>query len=218
MSNTIGMTVSRMMTHNPYTVDWNTPVTDAQALMRREKFHRLPVLSKHKKLIGIISEKDLLYAAPSPATSLNVYEMSDLLNRLTVSEVMTEDVITIDESTLIEDAARIMVDNNIGGLPVMRGETLVGIITESDLFRLFIELFGTRRSGLRLSLLVPEKRGEIAAIGTAIADSGGNIISLGTFPGEDPTNHTVIMKVEDIDQARIEAILQPLQVQVLDIR
>ncbi|MFW6362972.1 MAG: CBS and ACT domain-containing protein [Spirochaeta sp.] len=212
------MTVAKMMTRNPYTVDWNTPVTDAQALMRREKFHRLPVLSKHKKLIGIISEKDLLYAAPSPATSLNVYEMNELLNKLKVSEVMTEDVITIDETTLIEDAARIMVDNNIGGLPVMRGEVLIGIITESDLFRLFIELFGTRRPGLRLSLLVPEKRGEIAAITTAISENGANIISVGTFPGEDPTNHTVIMKVEDIERDKISEILEPLQVEVLDIR
>lgn len=212
------MTVAKIMTRNPFTVDWNTPVTDAQSLMRRERFHRLPVLSKHKKLIGIISEKDLLYAAPSPATSLNVYEMSELLNRLTVSEVMTEDVITIDETTLIEDAARIMVDTNIGGLPVLRDGVLIGIVTESDLFRLFIELFGTRRTGMRLSLLVPEKRGEIAAITTAITENGGNIISLGTFPGEDPTNHTVIIKVEDIHRDTVSSILEPLQVQVLDIR
>ncbi|WP_460053118.1 CBS domain-containing protein [Spirochaeta dissipatitropha] len=212
------MTVSRIMTRDPITVTWNTPVTDAQALMRNNKFHRLPVLSRHGNLAGIISEKDLLYAAPSPATILNVYEMNELLNRLTVSEVMTEDVITISEHTLVEEAARIMIDNNIGGLPVMRQESLIGIITESDIFRIFIELFGTRREGMRVSLLVKEKKGVIADITGAIAQAGGNIVSLGTFPGEDQNSATVIMKLEEIEQKLLEDLLEPLDVQLLEIR
>ena len=212
------MTVSHIMTRNPFSVDTKTSVADAQALMKREKIHRLPVLDSKKNLVGIVSEKDLLYASPSPASSLNVFEMSALLNKLTVAEIMSKKVVHVTPDTLIEDAARCLVDNNIGGVPVVKDSVLVGIITESDLFKLFIELFGIRRIGIRLSLIVPEKPGEIAEIASTITQNGGNIISLGTFPGDDPTNNTVIMKVEGIEQDRICSLLEELDVVVKDIR
>ncbi|AFG37381.1 CBS and ACT domain-containing protein [Spirochaeta africana] len=212
------MTVAAIMTGSPVTVEKTTSVTDAQALLRQGRFHRLPVLNNRQKLIGIVSEKDLLYAAPSPGTALDVYEMSELLNKLNVGDVMTEDVITVDADTLVEDAAGIMVDNNIGGLPVMQDGQLIGIVTESDLFRLFIELFGTRREGMRFTLRVPDRRGEIAAVATAVAENGGNIVSLGTFPGNEQRQHTVIMKVEGIDRETAVTILEPLEVEVLDVR
>ncbi len=212
------MVVGRMMTHNPFTVDLDTPVTEAQAIIRREKIHRLPVLDKHKKLVGIISEKDLLYASPSPASTLNVYEMSNLLSRLKVEKVMTRKVVTVTEDTPIEDAARIMADQDIGGLPVMRGDKMVGIVTESDIFKLFIEIFGVRRKGLRLTLLIPEQKGEISQLSTAIADHGGNIISLGTFPGDDPTSAVCIMKVEGVPREALIEAVKPLSLEIMDIR
>lgn len=206
------------MTRNPFTADVDTPVADAQAMMRREKIHRLPVLSHGKKLAGIVSEKDLLYASPSPATTLNVYEMSNLLSKLKVEQVMTREVVTVEADTLIEDAARIMVDANIGGLPVMGDGHLVGIVTESDVFKLFIELFGTRRTGLRCTLLIPEKVGELASLASAIASRGGNIISLGTFPGEDPTNAIATLKVDQIEKDALLDACTPFVQEVLDIR
>lgn len=206
------------MTRNPFTADVDTPVADAQAMMRREKIHRLPVLSHGKQLAGIVSEKDLLYASPSPATTLNVYEMSNLLSRLKVEQVMTREVVTVEEDTLIEDAARIMVDSNIGGLPVMSDGHLVGIVTESDIFKQFIELFGTRRTGLRCTLLIPEKVGELASLASAIASRGGNIISLGTFPGEDPTNAIATLKVDQIEKDALLDACSPFVQEVLDIR
>jgi len=212
------MTIGRIMTHNPITVKPDTPVTDAQALMRREKIHRMPVLDRSNKLAGMVSEKDLLYASPSPATTLNVYEMSSLLAKLKIEKVMTKKVITAQEDTLVEDAARTMVDNNIGGLPVMRGETLIGIVTESDIFKLFIELFGVRKKGIRASLLVPEKRGELAGMTSAIAARGGNIISVGTFPGDDATHGILLIKVEDLSKDGFMDAVKPFVKNVLDIR
>jgi acetoin utilization protein AcuB len=206
------------MTHNPFTVFTDTPVTDAQALMRREKIHRLPVLSHNKHLAGIVSEKDLLYASPSPATTLDVYEMANLLSKLKVEKVMTKEVVTVEQDTLIEDAARIMVDDNIGGIPVMSDDHLVGIVTESDIFKIFIELFGTRRTGLRCTLLIPEKVGELASLASAIAGRGGNIISLGTFPGEDPTNAIATLKVDQIEKDALIEACSPFVEEVLDIR
>ncbi|MFP4563270.1 MAG: CBS domain-containing protein [Spirochaetia bacterium] len=212
------MKVSKIMTHNPITVRPSTPVTDAQALMRKEKIHRLPVLDESNRLVGITAEKDILYASPSPASTLSVYEMSALLGKLTVDKVMTKKVLTVDEDTLIEDAARIMADNDIGGLPVMRKEKIVGIVTESDVFKLLIELFGTRKKGIRATLLIPEKKGEIAQMASAIADAGGNIISIGTFLGEDPSNAVCTLKLEGIDKEDLPAVVEPYVEEILDIR
>lgn len=212
------MTVKSVMTANPYTVEPKDPVTDAQTMMRREKIHRLPVVDHAKRLVGIVSEKDLLYATPSPATTLNVYEMSNLLSKLTVDKVMSREVITVQSETLVEDAARLLVDNNIGGLPVVDDGTLVGIVTESDLFRLLIDLFGSRRKGVRATLRVPERPGELADTMQAIAEAGGNVISVGTFSGNDVTNAVMIVKVEDVSREKLITILEPLVVEVMDVR
>ncbi|ADK79504.1 CBS domain-containing protein [Sediminispirochaeta smaragdinae] len=212
------MTVSRVMTHNPFTISDDTAVADAMALIHKEKVHRLPVLDKERKLVGIVSEKDLLYASPSPASTLSVYEMSALLARLKVKKVMTKEVITVTEQTLIEDAARIMVDKNVGGLPVMRDGLLVGIITESDIFKLFSELFGTRKRGLRVTALVPEQRGEIAGMAAAISEKGGNIISFGTFLGEDVSNSLCTFKVDEIGKEELQKAIAPYVVRIIDLR
>lgn len=206
------------MTRNPFTVFTDSSVMEAQKIIRREKVHRLPVLDHHHRLVGIVSEKDLLYAAPSPASTLNVYEMSALLTELKVESVMTKEVISVTTDTLIEDAVRQMVDHDIGGLPVCSEKTVIGIITESDFFRLFIELFGTRQSGLRATMLLPEHPGEIAQLSSAIAEAGGNIISLGTFPGDDPTNALLTIKVEGIDAETLEKVSGPLVNEILDVR
>ena len=206
------------MTKNPITVPKETPVTEARQIMQREKIHRLPVEDKKGRLVGIVTEKDLLYASPSPATSLDVYEMAHLLSKLTVEKVMTKKVVTIDEDTTIEDAARIMTDNDIGGLPIMRDDLIVGIVTESDLFKIFTELFGARTKGIRATLLVPERRGEIADISAAIRDKGGDIISFGTFLGDDQSNALCTIKVQNISKELLISCLEPYVEEVRDIR
>jgi len=210
--------VKERMSRNPITIRPETVVTEAQALMKREKIHHLPVTDKEGRLVGIVTEKDLLYASPSPATTLSVYEMTSLLAKLKVEKVMSPKVITVPEDTPLEEAARIMADGNIGGLPVMRDRTLVGIITESDLFRIFIELFGARQKGVRASVLVPNTMGLLARLTEALSREGGNIISIGTFLGEDPTNGLCMLKVDGIAKDRLAEILKPLVIRIEDIR
>jgi acetoin utilization protein AcuB len=179
---------------------------------------RLPVLDKHGKLCGIVSEKDLLYASPSPATSLSVWEIHYLIAKIKVSELMTKKVITVCEDCPIEEAARVMVDNKIGGVPVMRGDTMVGIVTETDLFKIFLELLGAREQGTRFTLLVPEKKGMLAAMTDKVTEMGGNIVALGTFLGEDPTNRLITMKVQDVDKEELWAQLEKLGIKLVDVR
>ena len=144
--------------------------------------------------------------------------MTSHLAKLTGDKVMTAKVLTVRPDTLIEDAARLMVDNDIGGLPVLEGDRIVGIVTESDIFKLFIDAFGSRQKGVRVTALVAEKPGTIAALTSAIAAAGGNIVSLGTFSGDDPSTGICTLKVSGIPQPRLAEVLGPHVVKVTDVR
>ncbi|HDN79410.1 MAG: hypothetical protein DRI61_13510 [Chloroflexi bacterium] len=212
------MLVKERMTSPVIKITPNTSVQDALELMRENKIRRLPVVERGK-LVGIVTERDLLYATPSPATTLSIQEMHYVLSKLPVREVMSSPVITVTEDTPLEEAARLMADNKIGGLPVVRDGELVGIITESDIFKIFMEMLAAREEGVRITLLVPEKKGMLAAITKAIAARGGNIVSLGQFWGEDPTNRTVTIKLTEISPDDLkEAVSQVEGVKILDIR
>ncbi len=212
------MLVRERMSKHPYTITPDTSIQDALRQMHEVHVRRLPVLDKSGKLVGIVAERDLLYASPSPATALSIYEIHYLLAKLTVAEVMKRDIITINEDTPVEDAARIMTDRKIGSLPVLRDGLLVGIITETDLFKLFSELLGARKKGVRLTMLLPDVKGQLAKLTAAIAQQGGNIIALGTFLGEDPTNVLVATKVTDVPKDTLLETLRPLVVKMIDAR
>ena len=212
------MLVRERMTRSPIFIRPDTPVTEAQALMKQKKIHHLPVLDRAEKLVGIITEKDLLYASPSGATTLSVYEMTSLLARLKVEAVMSRNVLTITEEVPIEEAARMMADRGIGGLPIMRGRALVGIITESDLFRIFIELFGARQRGVRVAVTIRNEKGVLARLTTAIAQAGGNIIALGTIAGDDPSSGQCTIKVDGVAREALVAALTPHVQSVDDVR
>jgi acetoin utilization protein AcuB len=212
------MLVCERMSTQPVTVPADVTITKALQIMRQNEVRRLPVLDQEGRLVGIVSEKDLLYASPSPATSLSIYEMHYLLTKLRVTELMTADPITISPDIPLEEAARIMADNKIGGLPVMDGDELVGIITETDIFKVFLEMLGARDRGLRLTLEMPERKGQIARLTTVIAQLGGNILALGHFLSEDPTTRVVTVKVEDVPASKLEAAIDDLGMRVLDSR
>jgi len=206
------------MTKRPIITAPDTPIDEALKLMRDSKVRRLPVLDKKGKLVGIVTEKDLLYVSPSPATSLSIHELHYLISKIKVEDVMAKDVITVTEYTPLEEAARIMADNKIGSLPVMRDDKLVGIITETDLFCVFLELLGAREKGVRLTMLVPEQKGVLANITREIVEMGGNIVSLGTFVGEDPTNRLITVKVAEVDQSALVSAMEALGMEVVDVR
>jgi len=212
------MLVYERMSRHPMTVSPNTPVEQALKRMRDEKVRRFPVVDDDGKLVGIVSDKDLLYAAPSPATSLSIYELHYLYSRITVSQVMSREVITVEEDDPIEEAARVMVDNKIGGLPVMREGKLVGIITETDIFKTLMEMMGARDPGVRLTMLSPELRGQLAALTGAVTELGGNIISLGTFWGKDASNAVITMKVTGVSKDTLVEKIKPLVLELIDAR
>ncbi len=212
------MLVQERMSRNPITVRPSTSLHEALRVMREANVRRLPVLNEKGKLVGIVLEKDLLYASPSPATSLSVYELNYLVAKIKIEDLMTRDVITVCEDCPLEEAARIMADNDIGGLPVMRDDTLVGMITESDLFKTFLELLGARMPGLRVTVKMREGKGVLARLTHEVSERGGDIVSLGTFWSESLSDRGIVFKVQDIDRQAVETLIQSLGGEILDIR
>lgn len=212
------MFVGERMSHPVITVSPEIPIHDAVVMFKKEHIRRAPVVSKEGKLIGIVTENDLLNASPSPVTSLSVWEMNYLMSKVTVKQVMSKKVKTIDVGTPIEEAARIMADLKIGGMPVMRDGKVVGMITETDLFKIFLELMGARTKALRITAVVDDKPGTLAKITKAISDVGGNIVAFGQFAGDDPSTKILTFKVAGVKKEEVKSALAKYVQKFWDIR
>lgn len=208
------MLVRDRMFKHPVTTKPGASVPDALKIMQGAKVRQLPVLDEHNKLVGIVSLVDLFRVSPSPATSLSVWEIDYLLEKIKVETVMTKEVITVTEDTPLEEAGRILADNSISGLPVMRGDDLVGMISESELFSILMELFGARREGVRVMAKMAFVKGGLAKLAGAVADAGGMFVSFGIHPSDDAAT----FKVVGLDKDKLVKAIEPVVVEVLDAR
>jgi len=204
------------MTISPTTATEDTTFEEALHMMKEKKIRRLPIVSKSGRLTGIVVQKDLFSASPSRATSLSVFEVHYLLSKLKMKDVMTKRVVTVGDDCPLEEAARIMVDHKIGCLPIVKDAKLVGIITETDIFKTFVEIMGGREKGLRLTLDVTERKGELAAIAGEIANHNGNIISVATFSGRNCSDRIITIKVTGAPKEPLLKDLEPHGVKVLN--
>ena len=131
---------------------------------------------------------------------------------------MTRDVVTIDKDTTVEEAARLMVDQDLSSLPVLENGKLIGIVSKSDLFKILLELFGARHYGVRMSFLVEDKPGAIAEISGALSQHGVDIIAFGTFMGTDSSNAICTIKMQGISISDAVDIIKPYVLQIMDVR
>jgi len=213
------MIISRVMTKNPFFIHPDMPINEVRSLMQKEAIGHLPVLDKNSVLVGLLAKKDLMKACPSGATSLDMFEISYLLSKMTARDVMEKAVITVGENEVVEEAARIMTDNDIGCLPVMRGRLLVGIITDTDLFRVFINAFGARHPGVRITCSIQERPGQLARLSLAIAEKGGNVVSFVTAEEDAFSRRRATIKVAGIDLHDAELIIKSFDdIELEDIR
>ena len=196
----------------------DTQIMEAMDVMKKNNIRRMPVLDKDSKLIGIVSDKDLLNAAPSDATSLSVWEVNYLVARIKVKDVMTKEVMTVAGDTPVEEAARMMADSKIGGLPVVLGDEVVGLITETDLFKLLVEMMGAREMGVRVTALVPNVLGELDDLTHAISKVGGGFIAFGQFNADDTDHRIVTFKVTGMSIEEVETAVLPVVDAITDIR
>jgi acetoin utilization protein AcuB len=214
------MLVKERMSRPVISITPDMPINDALAMFRKEQIRRAPVI-KDGKLLGIVSDRDLLYASPSSATVLSVWEMHYMISKVTVKQVMTKKVMTVNENTPIEEAARIMADHKIGGLPVMSSTgsgRVAGIITETDLFKVFLEFMGARQKATRVTALISDNPSQLAKVTKAIAQEGGNFISFGIFTANDANSNLITFKVNGLSGDEVRLALGKIVLKFSDIR
>lgn len=215
------MFIKDRMTPQPLVVvGLDTPVTEAQELMQKHNVRHLPVVTEGDVLAGLLTRETLLQVIPWSATSLSALETQYTLSKVKAGKVMMRDVITVSEEVPVEEAARVMVDNKINCLPVLREDVLVGIITDIDLLSTTMEMLGARQRGLRLSVTVPNRVGQMARLSTAIANIGGNLSAFGSWEVEEIEDRLgVVLKVKGVSIDRLVAAVKGLtEIELLDVR
>jgi acetoin utilization protein AcuB len=211
--------VYEYMKLNPTTVFPKTTCSDAFRVMLEQDIEKLPVVSEEGVLAGIVTKKDLLCVLPSSAALLSVSEIDNLFGTTAVAIVMTRRVISVSEDCPLEEAARILVENEIGSLPVLRGQRLVGMITNADIFHTMMEALGGEAEGLRITIRLHEDTGELGAITDGIVYLGGKLLSLTTFWGRGASRQTAMLKVQGVDLEELLSLLEKdIGVEVIDHR
>ena len=211
------MIVKEVMRTNVVFISSETKITEAKNIMMENKFSKLPGVD-YGKLVGIVTKNDLLKAEPSLATTLDMFEIGYLLSKLTVKKVMMTNVITVSPDEVVEEAARIMVDNEISCLPVVKDDALIGIITESDLFNLFTDMFGARQKGVRVVAFVDDKPGQLAKVTKEISDLNANIISAVTTKHDVDNRLCITLKATGIEESKMKSIFENCGFEVQDLR
>ena len=202
------MIVAKRMMRNPVSVDENDSMKKAMDLLRDREIRHLPVLKGGDKLVGIVSERDIKQASPSPATALEIREIYYLLDKVKVKQIMTRRPYTISANAPVEEAALIMREKKIGCLPVVDDGRLVGILTETDILDAFIESMGVSGPGYRVELALPNKPGMLYEVLSLLKDFSVNIVSVATAPHDDPEMKILILRIETKSYKVLKAALK----------
>jgi acetoin utilization protein AcuB len=213
------MLVKDQMTPDPICGHPDMPVAEAQALMQENNIRHLPILDADKRLVGLITQRSLMQAVPSDLSQFSPFVVNYILAKLQAHNIMVRDVFTIDPDTTIEEAARVMADKKIGCLPVVQDGDLVGIISDSDLFNIMVNLLGARRTGVRMTVLQPDRAGEVARLTRAIDEEDGYISVFVTYPTADPDVWASVVKVANVPEGRLlEKLGEMADVRIQDVR
>lgn len=211
------MLVKDRMTPDPVVITTDTSLKEALEIVRSKPFRHLPVVDENGKLVGIVTEKSLVYASPTSTTALSVFEVDYILSRTKMGQIIQGSVISVGPDWPIEEAARVMVDRRIGCLPVIEDDKLIGIISDTDIFRVFVEGLGGGYPSLRITVVVPEKVGSLARITSRVVALGGNIYSLGMFWGERPEDRVIVFRLEGVGRETAVQALEADGIQVIHV-
>ncbi|MBM4422330.1 MAG: CBS domain-containing protein [Chloroflexi bacterium] len=215
------MFVKDYMTRHPIMTEATMRVIDAQKLMVENNIRHVPVVGSGKRLIGLVTRQRLALP-PETLASLDVWEIARHLSDMTVSKVMItgKDLHTIGPEATLEEAADVMIEHKIGGLPVVEEGIVVGIITETDLLIQLQELLGAQDHGWRVVMRVPDRLGEYRRLIRAISDRGWGVMAMGSVRTPKRTDAwDIILKVRHCTQGELLLALKEIEEQeVIDIR
>ena len=199
------MLIREWMTKDVITVTPETSMFKASKLMKDHNIRRLPVVDGNKCLIGIVSDRDIKASSPSKATTLEVHEMQYLLAELKAKDIMTPRPLTVKPDATVEEAALLMLDRKIGGLPVVNDEgTLVGIITDQDLFKLLVEITGVRQGGVQLNFVISDAPGSMRVLFDTLRERRARILSVLTAYQDGKRNVSIRIRKMDDPQSEEE--------------
>lgn len=188
----INMFVEQRMTSNPITVTPTSTIADASEIMRANRFRRLPVVDQGK-LVGLVTDRDLRAVSPSPATTLSIFELNYLLAKMQIKDIMKKKVITIKADATVEEAAILLFNHRIGGLVVVDDQdAVVGVITETDIFKCFVDVMGLVEGKTRLTIDVSDKIGILHQITEIFTEMSINISSMVSYTLPDGKKEMVI--------------------------
>lgn len=215
------MLVKDYMTRHPVMVDPDMSIVEAQNIMSETQVRHLPVTGEGKRLVGLIT-RQRMRIPPTELASLNVWEITRFLSNLCVRDVMVKrkNVITTTPDATLEEAAKIMIDNKIGSLPVLEGDIVIGIITEIDMMTQLTDLLGGNEPGVRVTIRMPNRKGELAKATGAISDQGWGIYaSGGVKTPKDPDHWDCVIKVRGVSQQELVNVLKTIEGQeIIDVR
>ncbi len=172
------MLINAWMTKDVITVTPETSVSKANKLMQDHDIRRLPVIDTQRNVVGIVSDRDVKAALPSKATTLEVHELQYLLSELKVKEIMTIKPVCITPDDTVASVAMLMEQQSFGGLPVTEDDKLVGIITDHDIFKVFIDITGARQGGTVLAFELGGERGSMRSLFDTLRTHEASIISV----------------------------------------
>ena len=202
------MNVAKRMKRSPVFVDEGDSMKKAMDLLKEHEIRHLPVLKDGERLVGIISERDIKQASPSPATALEIREIYYLLDKVKVKQIMTRRPYTISSLAPIEEAALIIREKKIGCLPVVDDGKLVGILTETDIIDAFIEGMGVNGPGYRLELVLQNRPGKLLELLKLLKDFEANVVSVATAAHEDPQKIINILRIEARNYKVVKAAIK----------
>ena len=215
------MLVKEYMTRHPLMVEPDMPIMDAQRYMTQNNIRHLPVVGDGKRLLGLITRERFL-VDPNTLASLDIWEIARALAGVTVKDVMIKarDVVTVDPDLTIEEAAYRMVDKKVGCLPVLEEGVVVGMITDVDLLAHLTEMMGTRWVGVRVTVRMPDRKGEFAKMVAAISARGWGITAMGGVPTlKDPASWDAVVKIRFVTKDEVVAALEKVEGhQIIDVR
>jgi acetoin utilization protein AcuB len=202
------MIVAKRMMRNPVSVDENDSMKKAMDLLKERDIRHLPVLKDGDKLVGILTERDIKQASPSPATALEIREIYYLLDKVKIKQIMTRRPYTISSTAPVEEAALIMREKKIGCLPVVDSGKLVGILTETDILDAFIEAMGVSGPGYRMELALPNRPGMLFEVLKLMKDFDANVVSVASAPHDDTDRKILILRIETKNYKLLKAAIK----------
>ncbi|NOZ48494.1 MAG: CBS domain-containing protein [Chloroflexi bacterium] len=215
------MLVKDIMTRHPILVAPETPVTEVQSIMVENQVRHLPVAGDGKRLQGLITRQRLALSADELG-SLNVWEITRHISQLTAKQIMLKkaQVITIDPDRTVERAAALITDHKISGLPVIENGIIVGILTETDLLRAFQIMLGLPMAGVRVTVRMPNRKGEFNKLSTVLAQKGWGVAGMGSFPTPRHSGqYDLVLKISDVSVEEVKEALSDIPDQtIVDIR